>query len=120
MCIININIVAPERPSRQEITRLTEFFRRELEGKFIELSTAHPELSYNDIEIEFDELLIDIAGTIPSKRDRSIAFYQLLLLKSLDIIQTRQKLSYSEIWITRASRWNIHFTESQMFTGPQA
>jgi hypothetical protein len=41
-------------------------------------------------EVEFDELLEDVVGARVGRRDRSVSFFQLLVLTSLNIVRVRQ------------------------------
>jgi hypothetical protein len=71
----------------------------EIEGRIQELHAANPTVPIKDLELDFDALLIAINGGIPSRRDRAVAFYQLLILKSLDIIDVKQDQPYDNLII---------------------
>jgi chromatin segregation and condensation protein Rec8/ScpA/Scc1 (kleisin family) len=94
------------------VSKLTEILRLELEEAFNRQESE----GIIPPSVEFDELLYSVLGTSPTKRERALAFYQLLVLKSLDIIQINQEKPYDEIIITRGERWNIKlFAESMAF-----
>jgi chromatin segregation and condensation protein Rec8/ScpA/Scc1 (kleisin family) len=88
------------------VSKLTEIFRTELE----EAVNKMEEEGITPPSVEFDELLTTVLGQLPSKRDAALAFFQLLVLKSLDVVQVEQETAYGPIIITRGPRWNMKLT----------
>jgi len=83
----------------------------ELEKKFTRLSRAKAELTVN-----LDDLLTELVPGDPGRRDRSLAFFQVLVLVSLDVIRVRQDAHFGDIAITKGPKWAVRFSSSQMFS----
>ena len=66
-------------------------------------------------EAEFDELLEDVVGGFPNRRDRAVSFFQLLVLTSLNVVQVEQAAPYGPIVIQRGDRWQRRLSASQSF-----
>lgn len=82
-----------------------------MEKKFAQLSRAKAELT-----VELDGLLSELVHGDPVRRDRSLAFFQVLVLVSLDIIRVRQEVAFGDISITKGPKWAVRFSSSQMFS----
>ena len=72
-------------------------------------------MSGRTAEVEFDELLEDVVGGFPNRRDRAVSFFQLLVLTSLDIVHVEQSGPYGPIVIRRGGRWQSRLSASQSF-----
>ena len=66
-------------------------------------------------EVEFDELLEDVVGGFPNRRDRAVSFFQLLVLTQLNIVHTEQTAPYGPIVIRPGDRWQRRLSASQSF-----
>ena len=67
------------------------------------------------VEVEFDELLEDVLGGPPSRRDRAVSFFQLLLLTQLQVLRVEQSAPYGDLVIQRGERWQARLSASQSF-----
>ena len=68
-----------------------------------------------ECEVEFDELLEDVVGGPPSRRDRAVSFFQLLLLTQLHVLRVEQGAPYGDLVIQRGERWQARLSASQSF-----
>jgi chromatin segregation and condensation protein Rec8/ScpA/Scc1 (kleisin family) len=82
-------------------TRLTEIFRLEVARKLEQLEAE----GISPAEVELDELLSEVLGAPAERRDRAIAFYQTLVLKSLDVLTAAQERPFGEIIIAKGEKW---------------
>lgn len=85
--------------------------RSELEKKFARLAKSkQPQI------VELDDFLRELVHGDPGRRDRCLAFFQVLVLASLDVIAVEQQTAYADIHITKGSKWAVRFSSSQMFS----
>ena len=82
-----------------------------LEKKFAQLSRAKAEMT-----VELDGLLTELVHGDPVRRDRSLAFFQVLVLVSLDIIRVQQDVAFGDIAITKGPKWAVRLSSSQLFS----
>ena len=66
-------------------------------------------------EVELDELLEDVVGGFPNRRDRAVSFFQLLVLTSLGVVRVEQTAPYGPIVIQRGDRWQRRLSASHSF-----
>ncbi len=90
-------------------------FHSVLDKKFGELARAR-----KPAEVELDELLSELVHGDPGRRDRSLAFYQLLVLTSLDVIRVEQDVDFGDITIRKGAKFTVKFSSSQMFSDSQS
>ena len=74
----------------------------ELDKKFLRLSKARAPLV-----VEFDAFLTELVHGDPGRRDRSLAFYQLLVLTSLDVVHVAQDAEFGDVMIAKGPKWNV-------------
>lgn len=61
------------------------------------------------MEIVFDRFLTDLLHGAPPRRDRALAFYQLLVLKSLEVIEVKQEEDMGDIRITKGVKYAVRW-----------
>lgn len=76
----------------------------ELEKKFARLARQGASM-----QIEFDDFLTELLQGSPNRRDRALAFYQLLVLASLEVIRVRQDVSMGAIAITKGVKYTVRW-----------
>ena len=86
-----------------------------VDRKFSELTRAR-----KPAEVELDALLTELVHAEPGRRDRALAFYQLLVLKSLDVIDVEQDVPFGDITIKKGPKFTVKFSSSQMFSESQS
>lgn len=80
----------------------------ELETKFARLARAgQPPV------IVLDPFLQEVVRGDPSRRDRALAFYQLLVLTSLEIVRAQQPIELGDINITKGSKYAVRWRSQQ-------
>jgi hypothetical protein len=82
-------------------TRLTQIFQQEVGKKLEQLESE----GILPAVAELDELLNEVMGETPERRDRAIAFYQTLVLKSIEVITVKQEKPYGDIIIAKGEAW---------------
>lgn len=91
--------------------RLVVLLLSEVEKKFAALAKSRqPQI------VALDDLLREILHGDPNRRDRSLAFFQVLVLASLDVIGVDQAAEFADVHITKGRKWGVRFSESQMFS----
>jgi hypothetical protein len=90
---------------RRAVNRHTEIFRGELEKKFSKLTPVRGKVP----QVEFNLFMTELIGPTGGTRDRALAFFQLLVLTSLDITKVKQTEPYGEIIITKGPKWNVRW-----------
>lgn len=100
---------------KRAVSKHTEVMRAELEKKFDMLRRKKM-----TERVDMEELLDEITKETIKRRDRSLAFFQILVLTSLDIIRTHQSESYGNIEIVKGDKWDMRFSASQMFSASQS
>jgi chromatin segregation and condensation protein Rec8/ScpA/Scc1 (kleisin family) len=83
----------------------------ELQKKFSRLVRAKQEPV-----VELDEFLTELVHGDPGRRDRALAFYQTLVLTSLDVTRVEQEAPFGDILIRKGDKFGISFSSSQMFS----
>lgn len=64
--------------------------------------------------MELDDLLREVVGGDPPRRDRSVSFFQLLVLRSLDILDVEQSVPYGSMILRRGEKWDARLCASQV------
>jgi hypothetical protein len=61
------------------------------------------------MQIDFDKFLIELLNGNPNRRDRALAFYQLLVLASLEVIHVDQDVPMGAIIITKGTKYTVRW-----------
>lgn len=95
-------------PDIPEVSRLTMIFRSEMKEKITErqvMSRGQQQgIHLNDIWNSYAPV---------SRRDASLCFLQLLVLKSMDVVQVQQEKHHAPIAISKGPKYDSQFSESQ-------
>lgn len=100
---------AEAEPIEYEISRVTEIFRRLLRDKF-GLEEAPGLGEGTGISIDFENMLSERLEGYVTRRDAGLSFLQLLVLKSLDVIDVTQKKPFGDICINKGPKWDTTFS----------